>query len=188
MRFMKWCAAIIIWISVLGIPALSNAFGAELTPGKIDEAIEYGKKHKGMDIFDGKIVKAACFGEYPEGRGGMIMSKYLEIAIVSAMKTAQDKSITRDDIRSIVNSITFNVVVNIAQKIEDPGDVQIVLQQGGNNILPLKTEFGMKHRAARQDVVGVFEYDRVDPNASTTILIKFEDTQKKYKINFSHVK
>ena len=190
MRFMKWCAAIIIWISVLGIPTLSNAFDAELAPGKIDEAIEYGKKHKGMDIFDSKIVKAACFGEYPRGRGGMIMSKYIEIALVSAMKTAQDKSITRDDIRSIVNSITFNVVVNIAQKIEDPGDVQIVLQQGltGDNILPIKNEFGMKHKDARQAVVGVFAYDKVDPKASTTILIKCEDTQKKYKINFSHIK
>ncbi|HHT9130047.1 MAG TPA: hypothetical protein ACFYEC_04185 [Candidatus Brocadiaceae bacterium] len=153
MRFIRWCLGIVC-ITVLGIPALSNAFDAELGPGKIDEAIEYGKKHKGGDIFDSNIVKAACFGEYPMGEGGLIMSKYIEIAIVSAMKTAQDKPITHDeDVRSIVDSITFNVVVDIAQKIEDPGDVQIVLQQGENNILPLKTEFGMKHRAARQGVV-----------------------------------
>ncbi|MDE1888689.1 MAG: hypothetical protein KGJ87_01400 [Planctomycetota bacterium] len=187
MSAIRWCLSIVC-ITILGIPALSNAFDAELTPGKIDEAIEYGKKHKGMDIFDSNIVKAACFGEYPKGKGGLIMSKYIEIAIISAMKTAQNKPIVPEDIQSIIDSTTFNIVVDISKKIEDPGDVQITLLQGTNNVLPQQTEFGMKHKDTRQGVVGVFEYDRVDINASTTVLIKFEDTEEKYKIHFSHIK
>lgn len=194
MRFNKWCVAV-IWLSILGIPALSHAFDIELTPEKVNEAIEYGKKHRGPEIFDSNNVKAACFGGYPKDEGGVIMSKYIEIAIVSAMKIAKDKSIFPADVKDIVDSTTFNVIVDIAKKIETPTDVQIMLKQGDNNILPLKTEFGtpksefgMRYKDTRQSVIGVFEYSKVDPKASTTILVKFKNILEKYKISFVHVK
>ena len=187
MRFTKWCLGLVCAM-VLGIPALSNAFDIYLTPSKSDEAIEYGKKYKGKDIFDSKVLKAACFGDYPKGEGGLVMSKYIETTIVSAMKSMKDKNITSEDVKEIEGSTTFNVVVYIANRFETPGDVQIILQQGTNNILPIKTEFSMRYKDARQGVVGVFAYDRVDPKSTTTIIIKFNDRQRKYKIDFSRIK
>ncbi len=187
MSAIRWCLSIVC-ITILGISTLTNAFDIHLTPAKSDEAIEYGKKYKGKDIFDSKVVKAACFGSYPNGEGGLVMSKYIETAIVSAMKSMKDKNITAKDVKEIEDSTTFNVVVDIADRVETAEDVQIILQQGMNNILPIKTEFSMRRKDTRQGVVGVFEYDRVDPKASATIMVNFNDRQKRYKIDFSRIK
>ncbi|UJS18956.1 MAG: hypothetical protein L3J17_07865 [Candidatus Jettenia sp.] len=187
MKYIKWCA-IAIGIIISGIPALSNAFDIQLTPEQIHEADEYGKKYKGKDIFYSDTVKQACFGEYPKGPGGLIMSKYMRIAVTSAMHAMKEKTLTAEDIKEIQHSTTFNVVVNIDEDIQALEDVQIMLKQGTNIILPQNTEFGMKYKDRRQSVVGIFPYDKINPNANTTILIKTRKDQKEYKIDFSDVK
>lgn len=187
MKNMKWYV-IAICITISGIPVLSNAFDIQLTPEQIHEANEYGKKYKGKDIFYSDTVKQACFGEYPKGPGGLIMSKYMRIAVTSAMSAMKDKTLAAEDIKEILQSTTFNVVVNTDEDIQALEDVQIMLKQGTNVILPQNTEFGMKYKDRRQSIVGIFLYDRINPNADTTILIKTRNDQKEYKIDFSDVK
>lgn len=188
MRLVKRCLGLVC-IMILGIPALSGAFDIQLTQEQIKEASEYGTKYKGKDVFDSPAVKLACFGEYPQGGGGLIMSKYIEIAVVSAMKTMQEKTITPEDIKEITKSTTFKVVVSVPEEgIQTPEDVQIVLKQGTNNILPLKTEFGMKYKDKRQGVIGTFRYDKINPGANTAIVVKTKKSEEKYKIDFSDVK
>ena len=188
MKCIPWCFGIAC-VAILGIPMLSEAFEVRLTQEQINEANEYGAKYKGKDVFESTIVKSACFGEYPTGDGGLIMSKYIRIAVVSAMMAIKDKTLTPEDIKDIEESTTFNVVVSVpGEDVKAPEDVQIILKQGMNNILPQKTEFGMKYKDNRQGVVGVFNYGRVNPDANTTIVVKTRKVQKKYTIDFSDVK
>lgn len=168
---------------------VSEAFDLQLTQEHIEEASECGKRHKGTSVFNSREIKPACFGEYPGGEGGLIMSKYVKISVVSAMKIMQEKTFTPDELKEITNSTSFDVVVVISDtNVQSPMDVQIVLQQGTNNILPYKTEFGMKHKDNKQSVIGTFQDEKVNPNAQTTIVVKTKNSQKKYKIDFSDVK
>jgi len=188
MRFIAWCLNTIL-ITVLAMPVFSNAFEIQLSKEQIKEASEYGAKYKGKDVFDSPIVKLACFGEYPKGDGGVIMSKYIKTAVVSAMRAMKDQGITPEDIKEIEESIIFNVVVSVEDEgIQAPEEVQIILKQGTNNILPLKTEFGMKYKDNRRGVVGVFQYEKINPRANTTIVVKTKKDEKKFKIDFSDVK
>ena len=188
MRFVKRCLGMLCVI-VLGASTLSHAFDIQLTQEQMKEASEYGAKYKGKDVFDSPIVKLACFGGYPKGGGGLIMSKYIEIAVVSAMKTTKEKTITPEDIKEIAESTTFKVVVSVPEEsVQTPEDVQITLKQGTNNILPQKTEFGMKYKDKRQGIVGTFRYDKINPGASTAIIVKTKKSEEKYKIDFSDVK
>lgn len=189
MKVCKWYLGFVCIIALGGIPGLSNAFDIQLTQEQIEEAKEYGSKHKGKDIFDTPIGKTACFGEYPRGGGGLIMSKYIEIAVVSAMKAMQEKTITPEDMKEINESTTLKVVVSVPEEsVQIPEDVQIILKQGTNTILPQKTEFGMKYKDKRQGVVGTFQYDKINPRANTAIIVKTKKSEEKYKIDFSDVK
>ncbi|NUO09919.1 MAG: hypothetical protein HUU08_14790 [Candidatus Brocadia sp.] len=188
MRFMGWYLGVVC-IAVLGTSALSDAFDIQLTQEQIKEANEYGAKYKGKDIFESPVVKLACFGEYPKGEGGLIMSKYIKIAVSSAMKAIKDQTLTPADLKEIEKSATFNVVVSVPEEgIQSPEDVQIILKQGTNVILPTKNEFGMKYKDKRQGIVGAFRYDKINPHASTAIVVKTKKSEEKYKIDFSDVK
>lgn len=189
MRFIRWFP-IMVCTAILGIPALTEAFNIELTPEHVKEAMDYGKKYKGKEIFSSPTVKQACFGRYPEGDGGLIMSKFIRIAVVSAMMAMNDKTVTPEVLKEIdEESTTFDVVVNVSdEEIEYPEDVQIMLEQGLNVILPLTYKFGMKYKGTIKSVVGVFQNIKINPKTSTTVYVKTRNIQKKYKINFSDVK
>ncbi len=188
MKTFTWSLCI-IYISIIGIFTQLDAFDTNLTQKQIQEAIDYGAKYKGKEILGSDIVKKACFGDYPTGEGGLIMSKYIHTAIISAMMNMNDKTLSDEDKKSIEESTTFDVVVVISDEdVKAPEEVQIILIQGTNNILPQKAEFGMKRKDNKQGIVGVFQQDRVDADASTTITVKTRNVQKKYKIDFSDVK
>ncbi len=178
----------LVCIITLGMPVLSEAFDTQLALEQVKEASEYGSKYKGKEVFDSPIVKKACFGEYPHGEGGIVMSKYINAAVTSAMVALKDKTLTPDDIKEIARSATFKVAVAVpAENVKTPEDVQIILIQGTNNVLPQKTEFGVKYKE-RQGVVGTFQSDKVDPGANTTIIVKMRNDSRKYTIDFSDVK
>lgn len=188
MRLITWCLCLGC-IIILGTPLLSGAFDIKLTQEQMKEASEYGSKYKGKDVFDSPIVKSACFGEYPKGGGGLIMSKYIEIAVVSAMKALKEQTLSPEGAKEINESMTFKVVVSVPEEsVQIPEDVQIILKQGTNTILPEKTELGMKYKEKRQGIVGTFRYDKVNPMASTAIIVKTKKSEEKYKIDFSDVK
>ena len=188
MRFIKWHLGI-VGVAFFGIAALSEAFEIELKQEKIAEVAEYGKKYKGKEIFYSPIVKSACFGKYPDGEGGLIMSKYVRIAVISAMMALKDKTLTKNDIKEIEESTSFDIVVTVPEEYAKTlEDIQIMLKQGMNNILPLKTEFGMKRKDTLRGVVGTFQYEKVNPKASAAVIVKTRKVQKKYTIDFSDVK
>ena len=188
MILVKWRMCIIL-IVILGIPIRSEAFEIKLKQETIAEVAEYGKKYKGKEIFSSPVVKSACFGKYPDGEGGLIMSKYVKTAIISAMMAINDKILTKEDIKKIEESTSFDVVVTVPQEYAEAlEDVQIMLKQGTNNILPIKTEFGMKRKDKLRGIVGTFPYEKVNPKAHAAIIVKTRKVQKKYTIDFSDVK
>ncbi len=188
MRYICRCLSIFC-IAMLGTPTLSQAFEMKLSPERIKEATACGVLNKGKDVFESPHIKSARFGEYPQGEGGLIMSKFVEVAVVSAMKALKEKTITLDDVKEIEGSQTFNVVVVIAnESLAAPEDAQITLVQGSNNILPQKTTFGMTYKGNKQSVVGSFQCTKINPKANTTILVKTKKGLKKYKIDFADVK
>ncbi len=188
MSFIRWCLGVACVI-IFGLTLTSDAFEIKLTQGQIREAIDYGSKYKGKEVFESSEVKKACFGEYPKGEGGIIMSKYVHTAIIAAMLNAKDKTIPPEDEKAIGESTTFDVVVKIIDEdVKIPEDVQIILVQGTNNILPQKTEFGMKGKDNIQSIVGVFQQDKVNPKANATVIAKTRKGQKKYKVDFSDIK
>ena len=187
MRYITWCLS--VCTAVFFLPVITNAFDIQLTDKQIHDATDYGSKYKGKEVFDSDVIKSASFGDYPGGEGGLVMSKYVKLTVVSAMMALKDKSLTPDDIKEITGSPTFNVVIKTPDDgIEIPEDVQITLIQGSNNILPLKNEFGMKYKDNRQSVIGVFLYEKVNPHASTAVEVKTRKSLRKYKINFSQIK
>lgn len=178
-----------IFTAILVSPGIVNAFETEMNEEQIAAAISFGKKHKGMDVFKSTVVKNACFGKYPELDGGLVMSKYIELAIVSAMNAGKEKETTADVINEIQSADFFKVIVLVSEKgIQTPGDVQITLKQGLNNVLPQKTEFGRMHKDDKQSVIGVFRYDKVDTDAKTAVIVKTKGREKTYKIDFSDIK
>ncbi|TVL99260.1 MAG: hypothetical protein CV087_18730 [Candidatus Brocadia sp. WS118] len=188
MQFEKWYLPVFTFV-VLGIPVWCSAFDMQLTQEQIKEANEYGAQYQGKEIFKSPIGKSACFGEYPGGDGGVIMSKYMRITVSSAMRALKNETLTPQDLKELGASSTFNVIVSIPdENVQNPEDVQIVLVQGTNNILPQKTEFGMKYKDKRQGVIGIFSYDKINPKANTTIMVKTRNDEKKFNIDFSDVK
>ncbi|MBV6518248.1 MAG: hypothetical protein DCC43_05435 [Candidatus Brocadia sp.] len=188
MQCAKWYLPM-LGVVILGIPAWCNAFDIHLTQEQLKEANEYGAQYKGKEIFESAIGKSARFGEYPGGDGGLIMSKYMRVAVSSAMRALKNEALTPQDLKELDASTTFNVIVSIPEEnIQNPEDVQILLIQGTNNILPQKTEFGMKYKDKRQGIIGIFSYEKINPKASTTILIKTRNDERKFTIDFSDVK
>lgn len=173
---------------ILGLSSLSNAFNINLTPEQINEANGYGKKYKGADVFYSDAVKPARFGNYPKGPGGLIMSKYINVVVTSAMKGMKERSLTEEDIKEIQESTVFKVVVNVEEDVQNLEDVQIILKQGINTILPQKIEFGMKYKDKPRSLIGIFPYDKVNPKADTAVLVNTRNYQKKYTVDFSNIK
>ncbi|MGQ3683930.1 MAG: hypothetical protein ACUBOA_02765 [Candidatus Loosdrechtia sp.] len=189
------CGMITLGSLLLGMPTLSNAFNVALTPDQVQEANEYGRKYKGMEIFTSDVVKSASFGGYPKKPGGLVVSKYISIALTSAMKAMNDKVLTDEEIKEILESTTFKVFVKTAKEIKESEDISVMLIQGTDTIFPQKTEPYLTDQGKKRGVKGFFPYDKIDPNAVTTIVVKIRSVpmhpaeyQKEYQINFSDVK
>ena len=190
MKWAKWwIVPACIVVTLAGLPATSRAFDTKLTPGQIKEAVEYGAKYKGTDVFGSPVVRPACFGGYPAGDGGIVMSKYIHAVVVAAMMNMKDKTVTEEKLREIEELTTFKVIVIVSdEEAKTPEDVQIILAQGTNNTLPQKTELGMKRKDYKQSIDATFLQDKINPRSNTTIIVKTRKGEKRYKIDFSDIK
>jgi len=184
-----WIIPACIVATVAGWPALSSAFDVKLTPAQIKEASEYGSKYKGTEVFGSPVVKQACFGSYPKGEGGIVMSPYIHTAVIAAMMNLKEQAVTPEKLREIEELTTFKVIVIVSEEeAKTPEDVQITLAQGTNNILPQKTELGMKRKDYKQSIDGIYQLDRINHKANTTIIVKTRKDEKRYKVDFSDIK
>jgi hypothetical protein len=83
---------LLVLIVCVAITAVS--YGIELNPIKerIEDAIKLGESNPGKKIFDTDLVKPATFGNWPNYGSGLIKTKLVNLAVMSAMTRRQERT------------------------------------------------------------------------------------------------
>lgn len=165
---------------------VSEGFEVNPTQAQIDQAITFGKVNQ-EDIFKTKHVAPATFGNWPTLGSGLIETKLVRLAVVSAMKIRAKKGITEEEAQEIVNSESLMVRYR-----GGPDVYKIKLKQGTKIIGSIKIE---KPDFTDKDVtkhnlfiVAYFPYSKLDPNANTSIIIEKDFGAREFKVDFSSIK
>jgi hypothetical protein len=163
--------------------------GIELNPAKeqIEDTIKLGESNPGKKIFETGFLKQAIFGNWPKYGGGMIKTKLVDLAVMSAMMRKARKSLSEKD----ALSMTKTDVLTISYRGGD--DVfKIKLRQGGALIEPVKMRRpdmqGKDPKEHAAFFIASFPYSRLDLNAKTTIVVIKDFGEDKYQVDFSRIK
>jgi hypothetical protein len=175
-------------VFALFLTLVNTSQGIEVNPTKeqIDEVIEYGEANTGK-IFETELVAPAIFGGWPDFGGGLVKSKLINLAVMSAMMKRAKKKLTEETINEIMAEKDLTI------SYRGGADVyKIKLKQGLNLIEPkemVKPDFGSKDPAKHAIfIVASFPYSRLDPNAKTSIVIIKDFGTDKYEVDFSSIK
>ncbi len=162
--------------------------GIEVNPTKeqIDEVIKYGEANTGK-IFKTELVAPATFGNWPDFGGGLIKSKLVDLAVMSAMMKRAKKNLTEETISEMMAE--KDLIISYRGGVDV---YKIKLKQGMNLIEPkemVKPDFGSKDPTKHAIfIVASFPYSRLDPNAKTSIVIIKDFGTDKYEVDFSNIK
>jgi len=163
--------------------------GIELNPVKeqIEDTVKLGETNPGKKIFETDLVKSAIFGNWPNYGGGLIKTKLVDIAVMSAMKRKARKNLTEEDVRAMIESDVLTISYRGGQDV-----FKIKLSQHGRFIEPLKM---VRPDMDKKDVADhVFFYSislpyaKLDLEGRTTILILKDFGEEKHVIDFSRIK
>ncbi len=162
--------------------------GIEVNPTKeqIDEVIKYGEANTGK-IFKTELVAPATFGKWPSFGGGLVKSKLIHLAVISAMKMRAKKNVTDEEVNEIMGTKDLTI------SYRGGADVyKIKLKQGVNLIEPkemvkpvMKGKDPTKHALF---IVASFPYSKLNPDAKTSIIIIKDFGTDKYEVDFSDIK
>ncbi|MFQ5686085.1 MAG: hypothetical protein ACE5GV_05435 [Candidatus Scalindua sp.] len=163
--------------------------GIELNPSKeqIEDTLKLGESNPGKKIFKTGFVKQAIFGNWPKYGGGMVKTKLVDLAVISAMMRKARKSLSKEDAHSMMNSDVLTISYRGGNDI-----FKIKLRQGGVLIEPAKMgrpEMGSK--GPKEHVaffMASFPYSRLDLNAMTEIIVVKDFGEEKYEVDFSRIK
>ncbi len=163
--------------------------GIELNPveEQIEDTIKLGESNPGKKIFETGFIKQATFGNWPKYGGGMVKTKLVDVAVMSAMMRKARKGLSGKD----AASMTKSDVLVISYRGGD--DVfRIKLRQGGTLIEPAnmrRPEAGGKDpKEHAAFFIASFPYSRLDLNAKTTIVVIKDFGEEKYQVDFSRIK
>ncbi len=178
-------AIISIFIVYATFVNVSEGIVINPTREQMDEAINYGRaNHK--KIFQTEYIVPATFGNWPSFGGGLIKSKLVHVAVLSAMKTRGRKQITEGKVQEVIQGKDLTI------SYMGGADVyKIKLIQGTKIIEPkemikpdMKDKDPDKHTLF---IVASFPYSKLDPNAKTTVIIEMDFGTKKYEVDFSSI-
>ncbi len=162
--------------------------GIEVNPTKeqIDEVIKYGEANTGK-IFKTKLVAPAIFGNWPAFGGGLVKSKLIHLAVMSAMKMRAKKNVTEEEVKEIMGTRDLTI------SYRGGADVyKIKLRQGVNLIEPkemVKPDLRGKDPTEHAIfIVASFPFSKLDPNARTSIVVVKDFGTDKYEVDFSDIK
>ena len=163
--------------------------GIEVNPTKeqIKETIKYGEAHPGKKIFETELVAPAMFGNWPKFGGGLVKSKLIDLAVMSAMIRKAKKNISKEETHEIMESVYLTI------SYRGRADVyKIKLKQGANIIEPkemVKPDLKGKDPAKYAVFIKAsFQYSKLDPDAKTSIVIIRDFGTDKYEVDFSDIK
>ncbi len=184
LSYLSFLLVLIMCVSFTNI-----SHGIELDPVKeqIEDTVKLGESNPGRKIFETEFIKQAIFGKWPKYGGGMVKTKLVDLAVMSAMMRKARKNLSEKD----AVSMTKSDVLVISYRGGD--DVfKIKLQQGGTVIEPanmrrpdLRGKDPQEHAAF---FLASFPYSRLDLNAKTTIIIIKDFGEEKYQVDFSRIK
>jgi hypothetical protein len=183
----KVCLAF-FFISALFFTLVNTSQGIEVDPTKeqIDKMIVYGGAHTG-EIFKTELLAPAIFGGWPDFGGGLVKSKLINLAVMSAMMKRAKKKLTEETINEIMAEKDLTISYRGGADI-----YKIKLKQGTIVIEPkemIKPDLGGKDPAKHAVfIVASFPFSRLDPNAKTSIIIVKDFGTNKYEVDFSNIK
>ena len=167
----------------------SVSYGIEINPVKerIEDTIKIGESNPGKKIFNTEFVKSAMFGNWPKYGGGLVKSKLVDLAVMSAMMRKARKNFTEENVLTIMESNNLSVSYRGGEDI-----FKIKLMQGGRLIEPVKmVKPDMSKNGAREHAplfLAVFPYSKIDLKAKTTILVIKDFGEDRHDIDFSRIK
>ena len=159
------------------------------------EEIEYAVKkgaEQGKDIFKSPILKNACINYWPRQGGILVRSKFVDLTVSTAMWFNEGEEISDKEIRDITSSPFLRV------EVRTKDDIIISLKQGENIITPVKTDYEdpccelCKFDGGTRDrhdfVTSEFLYNKLDPNAKTSIIVEGPFHEREYIVDLSRIK
>ncbi len=186
-------AKILFSLSIVLLILSKDALGINviLKEEEIEYAIKNGEEH-GKNVFESPILKNACINYWPRQGGILVRSKFVDIVVSTAMRLNEGQKISHKEIKGINYSPYFRV------QMRTKDDVYILLKQGQNIIEPVNIDyedtccelckFHGGNRAEHEFVTSSFLYNKLDPYAKTTIIVKGPFREKEYNVDLSMIK
>lgn len=80
-------------VLIICVAFTNVSHGIELNPTEkqIEEVIKIGEANPGKKIFQTPLLANAKFGRWPEFGGGLIKSKLIDLAVMSAMMRKEER-------------------------------------------------------------------------------------------------
>ncbi|MHC4182399.1 MAG: hypothetical protein ACYSR0_03530, partial [Planctomycetota bacterium] len=133
-------------ISALFLTLVNTSQGIEVNPTKeqMGEVITYGEAHTG-EIFKTELLVPAIFGGWPDFGGGLVKSKLINLAVMSAMMKRAKKNLTEETINELMAEKDLTISYRGGADVH-----KIKLKQGLNLIEPkemVKPDLGGKDPA-----------------------------------------
>ncbi len=184
LSYLSFLLVLIMCVSFTNI-----SHGIELDPAKeqIEDTIKLGESNPGKKIFETGFVKQAIFGNWPNYGGGMIKTKLVDLAVMSAMMRKARKTLSEKDARSMMTSDVLIISYRGGDDV-----FRIKLRQGGTLIEPAKMrrpETGGKDpKEHAAFFLASFPYSKLDLNAKTTIVVIRDFGEDRYDVDFSRIK
>ena len=186
-------AKILFSLSIVLLILSNEALGINviLKEEEIEYAVKKGEEG-GKNVFESPILKNACINYWPRQGGILVRSKFVDIVVSTAMRFKEGQKISHKEIKEINYSPYFRV------QMRTNDDVYILLKQGQNIIEPSKIDyedpccelckFHGGDRAKHEFVTSSFLYNKLEPNARTTIIVKGPFREKRYNVDLSMIK
>ncbi len=186
----KWISCYMFLLVLIMCVAFSDvSHGIELNPIKerIEDTIKLGESNPGKKIFKTDLVKSAIFGNWPNYGGGLIKTKLVNLAVMSAMMRKSRKNLKEEDAFAMIESDLLTISYRGGDDV-----FKIKLSQHGRLIEPVKmVRPNMDRKGVKDHVVFYsvsFPYAKFDPEERTTILIIKDFGDEKHNVDFSRIK
>ena len=186
-------AKILFSLSIVFLILSKEALGINvmLKEEEIEYAVKKGEED-GKNVFESPILKNACINYWPRQGGILVRSKFVDIVVSTAMRFNEGQKISHKEIKGINYSPYFRV------QMRTRDDVYILLKQGQNIIEPANIDyvdpccelckFHGGDRSKHEFVTSSFLYNKLDPNAKTTIIVKGPFREREYNVDLSMIK
>ncbi len=184
LRYLSFLLVLIVCVSFTNV-----SHGIELDPTKeqIEDTIKLGESNPGKKIFEAEFIRQAIFGNWPKYGGGLIKTKLVDLAVMSAMMRKARKTLSEKDASSMMNTDMLTISYRGGDDV-----FKIKLRQGGTLMEPANMKRpemrGTDPKEHAAFFIASFPYSKLDPNAKTTIEVIKDFGEDKYEVDFSRIK